>query len=123
VLTNLTALEALNLEIPIHELIIMELMLNKLKPADRQWESHVVNLKSPRLNQLREFLENKCQAIETIEFRNSNLTLTSKQRPKIEVKAGHNSVRRSFVVNETSLTAVSIVMEIIAFSHVETAIN
>jgi hypothetical protein len=100
---NLSALEALNLETPVHELMLIELMLSKLKPADRhQWESHIVNVKSPRLNHLIEFLENKCQTIETIEFRNSNSTCTSKQWSKVDVKSGHNNARKSFVVNEAS---------------------
>jgi hypothetical protein len=62
-------------------------------------------VKSPRLNHLIEFLENKCQTIETIEFRNSNSTLTSKQRAKVEVKSGHSNTGSSFVVNETSLNS------------------
>jgi hypothetical protein len=115
----LRALEALKLETPVHELMLIESMLSKLKPADRhKWESHMVNVKSPRVNYLIEFLENKCQTIETIEFRNSNSTVRSKQCSKVNVKSGHDSARRSFVVNERD---VSIVMEIISCCLVETS--
>jgi hypothetical protein len=66
--SNLNALEVLNMEVPVYDLLLIEVMLNRMKLADgHEWEKDGVEFRG--LKDLLEFLKTKCQALEAIETR------------------------------------------------------
>ena len=68
--SNLNALEELDTGVPIHESLLSEVILSKIKLADRHdWEIKNAGNKFHGLRELLEFLETRCQTLEIIEVR------------------------------------------------------
>jgi hypothetical protein len=67
--SNTAAIEGLNTGVSSHEIILMEAILNSKKAHDRQdWEVRTASSDFPKLQNLIDFLESKCQALEVIDF-------------------------------------------------------
>jgi hypothetical protein len=67
--SNIAAIEGLNTGVSLHEIILMEAILNNIKAHDRQdWEVRTASSHFPKLQNLIDFLENKCQAFKVIDF-------------------------------------------------------
>ncbi|XP_046985874.1 uncharacterized protein LOC124555853 [Schistocerca americana] len=72
VCSHLKALEALKPDVPLHEVILSEEILSSMRPTDRhEWEVKMSGSTFTTLNQLIDFLETKCQALELIRFRDN----------------------------------------------------
>ncbi|KAJ4425439.1 hypothetical protein ANN_28054 [Periplaneta americana] len=65
--SNMNALEALPLEVPLHEILLLQLILEKIDTQSRrEWELSCADRNMSTLKELLDFLEHKYQALETI---------------------------------------------------------
>ena len=65
--SNLNAIKALNPEVPLHELILTQLILNKIDESSRrQWELQSAPQECTHLSEICKFLEERCQALDHI---------------------------------------------------------
>ncbi|KAJ4427132.1 hypothetical protein ANN_24748 [Periplaneta americana] len=63
----MNALEALSLEVSLHEVLLLQLILEKIDTQSRrEWELSCADRNKSTLNELLDFLEHKSQALETI---------------------------------------------------------
>ncbi|XP_047106253.1 uncharacterized protein LOC124775465 [Schistocerca piceifrons] len=97
VCSHLKALEALKPDVPLHEVILSEEILSSMRPTDRhEWEVKMSGSTFTTLNQLIDFLETKCQALELIRFRD-NTTRDSQGNANNLNQTRH--VRRAHLAN------------------------
>lgn len=72
--TNLNGIDSVESNIPIHELLITELVLNKIKYNHRlEFENKYSDSQSTSLNDLIDFLESKSQTLELLASKNVNV--------------------------------------------------
>jgi len=65
--SNLNAIKALDLSIPLHEVLLSHILLEHVDEATRkQWEMKAVSQGITELETVVKFLERKCQALEQI---------------------------------------------------------
>ncbi|XP_046404409.1 uncharacterized protein LOC124169753 isoform X1 [Ischnura elegans] len=80
--SNYNAIEALKLDTPLHEVLLSQLLLEKIdEQTCKEWEVKANNQQFPRLDELIEFLEAKCQALEVVKSNQTQKekSTTSKQ--------------------------------------------
>jgi hypothetical protein len=71
--SNLNAIEALDLETPLHEVLLSQLVLERIDEHSRkEWEVRTSSQQFARLAELCEFLENRCRALELIKSTQSS---------------------------------------------------
>jgi hypothetical protein len=65
--SNLIAIKALNLSIPLHEVLLCQILIEHVDEATRkQWEMKAVSHGVTELQAIIKFLEGKCQVLELI---------------------------------------------------------
>ena len=65
--SNLAAVQNIQPGVELHELLLQELILNRIKSSHRsEWENKFSSSDTPSLNQLLEFLERKCQSLDCL---------------------------------------------------------
>jgi hypothetical protein len=81
--SNLNAIKASDLSIPLHEVLLSQILIDHVDEATRkQWEMKAVSQGINELESIIKFLEGKCQALELIHAnqqpRNNNSSCVSK---------------------------------------------
>ena len=65
--SNLNAIKALDLSVPLHEVLLSQILIEHVDEVTRkQWEMKVVSQETTELEAIIKFLECKCQALELI---------------------------------------------------------
>jgi Protein of unknown function (DUF1759)/Putative peptidase (DUF1758) len=97
---NMNAIAALQLQTPLHEILLSQLLLDKVDVASRkQWESTVTSKELPSLESLCSFVEQRCQALEVISAGN-------KPKPNVSTQSIHKEQKpaKASYVSTTSST-------------------
>ncbi|XP_075217844.1 uncharacterized protein LOC142322650 [Lycorma delicatula] len=82
-ISNFNALDVLNIQTPIHEIILSQLYIDRLDAkTKREWKLKNSTQDFPSLKDLFEFSENKCQALEALASSSSNKQKTVYERQK-----------------------------------------
>lgn len=101
-LSNLNAIKALQLDVPLEELLVSQLILEKVDISIRREYESIINSKTfPTLQELCEFLETKCKSIEIV---NSNLPKPSLTNIKSPIPHRHKygaQVQQSYVATNS----------------------
>lgn len=67
--SSLNVVKALNLETPLHKLLLSQLVLERTeKHSHKVWKIRSSNQQFTRLAELHEFLEDRCKALELIKL-------------------------------------------------------
>jgi hypothetical protein len=94
--SNLNAVKALHLGIPLHEVLLSQILIEHVDDLTRkQWEMKAVTQGVTELEELIKFLEGKCQALELIhvsqQLRDTNSNSSISKQTKHAYVATHNS--------------------------------
>ena len=85
--SNLAAVQNIQPGVELHELLLQEFILNRLKSSHRsEWENKFLSSDTPGLNQLLDFLERKCQSLELSDVRKSNVVSQTPNTFKSKIK-------------------------------------